>query len=198
MMRNRVKTFDVLRTLPILFKYADVAKFVSNPNVFLTRALRLGYVTRLMKGAYLNLFNGKLPEVEEVASFLRWPSYVSCEWALNYHGLILQSPLVCTVITLSGSVGGRNRIAYRSITIEYSRISESLFWGFKKVNGFNMAAPEKAIIDTIYLRKHIPFPDELETYNLDMKELKKIAQHYPGSTQKLVERILQGDVGTKT
>lgn len=197
-MRNRVKTIEVLRTLPILFKYAEVAKFVSNPNVFLTRALKLGYVTRLMKGAYLNLFKGEFPEVEEVASFLRWPSYVSCEWALNYHGLILQSPLICTVITLSGSVGVRNRVVYQGITIEYSGIAESLFWGFKKVNGFNMATPEKALIDTVYLRKYIPFPDELETYNLDMKELKKIVQRYPGSTQKLVERILQGDVGTKT
>jgi hypothetical protein len=123
---------------------------------------------------------------------------VSCEWALNYHGLILQSPLICTIITLSGSVGGRNRVAYRGITIEYSRISESLFWGFKKVNGFNMATPEKALMDTIYLRKHVPFFDELETSILDVEELTKIVKRYPLSSQRTMEHLLQESLGEKT
>jgi hypothetical protein len=37
-----------------------------------------------------------------------------------------------------------------------------LFTGFETRDGFNLALPEKALLDTIYLRKAIPFRDELE------------------------------------
>jgi len=193
--KQQVKTVDVMRKLPILFRYADVAKFVANPNVFLTRAHRAGYVSRLMKGAYLNLFMREAPAIEEVACFVRWPSYVSCEWALNYHGVILQSPQVCTVVTLSGAVGARNRVEYQGIAIEYSRVSDSFFWGFEKNKGFNMAAPEKALLDTVYLRKSVPFFDELETENLDMVVLRDMANRFPQSTQKRLQALVERNSG---
>jgi predicted transcriptional regulator of viral defense system len=151
--------------------------------------MKAGYVVRLMRGSYLNVFKGDIPDVEEVACFLRWPSYVSCEWALNYHGVILQAPNVCTAITLASSVGMRNRLEYQDITIEYSRIAKSLFWGFETTNGSNMATPEKALVDTAYLRNHVPFSDELETSKLNLAELKQIVGLYPTTVQKRVAFI---------
>jgi len=193
--KKQVKTVDVLRKLPALFRYADVAKFVANPNVFLTRAHGAGYVSRLIKGVYLNLFMREMPPVEAVACFVRWPSYVSCEWALNYHGVILQSPQVCTAVTLSGAVGARNRVEYQGVVIEYSHMSDSLFWGFEKNKGFNMAAPEKALLDTVYLRKSVPFFDELEMENLDMSALQDMACRFPASTQKRLEPLVERNSG---
>jgi hypothetical protein len=180
---KKQKAVEVLRFLPSLFRYNDIVKLVSNPNVFLTRALHADYVTRIVRGVYYNTFK-ESPGVEEVACFLRTPSYISCEWALNYHNVILQVPVVCTVITLSTSVGERYKVRYKDVIIEYSKISEKLFFGYLTMGKFNIAAPEKALLDTIYLRGRIPFADELELNNLDIKKLMDLSKFYPLSVQK--------------
>lgn len=190
---KRQKAAEVLKFLPALFRYADVAKFVSNPNVFLTRAVKTGHVARIARGVYYNTFK-EAPRVEEVACYLRTPSYISCEWALNYHGVILQVPVVCTVITLSASVGKRNKINYRGVVIEYSKISEDLFSGYEVKEGFNMATPEKALLDTLYLRGNIPFADELELDRLDIAKLKALAESYPKSVQRKIGTLRQKNV----
>jgi len=193
---KKQKTVEILRIFPALFRYADVAKFVSNPNVFLTRALKAGYVARIARGVYYNTFKDS-PGVEEVACFLRIPSYVSCEWALNYHNIIFQVPVACTVITLSTSVGERNKVHYKGTVIEYSKISEKLFFGYETREGFNIAIPEKALLDAIYLRGHIPFEDELELENLDITKLIDLSKLYPLSVQKKVSMLKQTDTTQK-
>ena len=186
---KRQKSVEILRFLPALFRYGDMAKWVANPNVFLTRALKAGYVNRIIRGFYYNTFK-EPPAIEEVACYLRTPSYISGEWALNYHNIILQVPVVCTVITLSPSIGRRNTVRYREAVIEYSKISEKLFFGFDTQEGFNMAVPEKALLDTMYLRGRIPSIGELELDNLDLPKLKKLSALYPLSVRKIMKNAI--------
>jgi predicted transcriptional regulator of viral defense system len=180
----------ILQQLPQLFRYADVEKFTGNANVFLTRALQNGLVERIARGVYINAFLKNRPEVEEVACFLRTPSYISCEWALNLHGILLQSPLVCTLLTLSTAVGSARNVQYSGVTIEFSHLAAHLFTGFEARDGFNLALPEKALLDTIYLRKTIPFRDELELASLDRRRLERLANPFPMQTRKLVHEWL--------
>jgi predicted transcriptional regulator of viral defense system len=168
----------ILQKLSQLFRYADVEKYTGNANVFLTRALKNGLIERIARGVYINAFLKNRPEIEDVACFLRTPSYISCEWALNRHGILLQSPLVCTVLTLSTAVGLARNVQYGGATIEFSHLAARLFTGFETREGYNMALPEKALLDTIYLRKAIPFPDELEIARLDKRRLEGQA-HFP-------------------
>ena len=182
---------SILRQLPHLFRYADVGKFTVNANVFLTRAQAKGFVRRVMRGVYINLLREPLPAIEEVACFLRTPSYISCEWALNHHGILLQAPMVCTVLTLDTAVGASRDIQFGGVTIEFSRISLHLFKGFETKNGFNLAGPEKALLDTIYLRKRIPFEDELELENIDHTQLMSIAEAFPGIVRKRLEDLIK-------
>lgn len=180
----------ILQQLPQLFRYADVEKYTGNANVFLTRALKRGLVGRITKGVYVNEFLKNKPDIEEVACFLRTPSYISCEWALNRQGLILQSPMVCTVLTLSTAVGLSRNLEYGGITIEFSHIAIRLFTGFETRSGFNLALPEKALLDTIYLRKAVPFRDELNLDILDKRKLEQMADLYPVQTRKLARELL--------
>lgn len=180
---------NVLRQLPNLFHYADVEKFTGNANVFLTRALAKGFVERVTRGVYINRLREGEPSVEEVACFLRTPSYISCEWALNRHGLILQSPVVCTVLTLDTAVGAARNIRFGGITIEFSRIAPRLFNGFETRNGFNMALQEKALLDTIYLRQHIPFADELDLDNIQKDKLMSLSELFPAIVRKRLEAM---------
>ena len=184
---SRQTTFAVLERLPRLFTYADAGQLTGNANVFLTRALKAGYVTRLAKGCYFNalIFRSQPPTVEEVACFARRPTYVSCEWAMNYHGLLLQVPLTCTAITLHSTYGARNRISYANRVIEYSSIADKLFFGFDTADGVSIATAEKALLDAVYLRKYVPFRDELETDVLDTVKLKEMAAPFPSTTRNM-------------
>jgi hypothetical protein len=182
---------NILRQLPNLFHHADVEKFTGNANVFLTRALAKGFVERVTRGVYLNRLRDAQPRIEEVACFLRTPSYISCEWALNRHGLILQSPVVCTVLTLDTAVGAARDIRFGGVTIEFSRIAPRLFNGFETRDGCNMALPEKALLDTIHLRKRIPFADELELDDLDRENLFSMAEEFPAVVKIRLNKLIR-------
>ena len=179
----------ILRQLPSLFRYSDIRKFTTNANVFLTRALVKGLIERVVRGVYLNLLRENPPVLEEVACFLRTPSYISCEWALNRHGILLQVPTVCTVLTLNTSVGASRNLSYAGVTIEFSRIASRLFTGFETREGFNLALPEKALLDAIHLRKTVPFRDELEIDRLDLDRMMRWAESFPLPTQKLAAMV---------
>jgi len=158
--------------------------------MFLSRAVKKGLIHRLNRGNYINSFLYGFPGVEEVACFLRPPAYISCEWALNYHGVTLQSPQVCTVITLSTAVGRKRDVQYQGITIEFSRISPSLYFGFASYDRFCMASPEKAILDTLYYRRMIPARDELELDEVDLSLVSIMAERYPASLSNALGELI--------
>lgn len=185
-----MSTIDILLALPPLFRSADLLKFTRNANVFLTRALQRGLITRLTRGVYLNSRLKGEPSLEEAACFVRTPSYISAEWALHLHGVILQAPTVCTVVTLSTAVGVERNLLWRGVTIEYSHISDRLYFGFEPWEGYNLALPEKALLDCIYYRKTVPFADEMELEELDAGRLRELAGAFPSRVWKTVEQSL--------
>lgn len=174
-----MSTLRTLQQLPQLFHYADLQKFTANANVFLTRALKQGLIERLARGVYINSAFKGMPQIEEAACFIRTPCYISCEWALNYHGITIQAPAVCTVITLSTAVGEARKLAWHGVSMEFSRIAERLFTGFTMQEGFSIALPEKALLDTLYFRKGLPVEDELELDGVDTGLLRKLSELYP-------------------
>ena len=184
-----MSTFDTLQALPRLFRYADLYKFTRNANVFLTRARERGLITRLTRGVYLNTRLKGDPSLEEAACFIRTPSYISAEWALHLHGIILQAPTVCTVLTLSTAVGVRRNLLRNGVTIEYSHISTRLYFGFETRDGFNLALPEKALLDAVYIRRAVPFADELEMDLLDVDRLRHMARLFPLRVRAAVDRL---------
>jgi hypothetical protein len=50
--------------------------------------------------------------------------------------------------------------------------------------------PEKALLDTMHLRKAIPFRDELELDALDMKRLGKFAEAYAAPTRRMAAEVI--------
>lgn len=180
-MNEERATLKRLKLLPVLFRKQDAEKVTPHAGMFLSRAVKKGLIYRINRGNYINSFLYGFPALEEVGCFLKPPAYISCEWALNYHGISLQSPMVCTVVTLSTSVGKKRDIRYQGITIEFSRIAPALFFGFTYQDRFYMASPEKAILDTLYYRGTIPARDELELDNVDFNLLSKMANRYPSS-----------------
>ena len=184
-------TLQRLKFLPALFRKVDVEKVTPHAAVFLSRAMQKSLVYRLNRGNYVNSFLCGFPRVEEVACFLRPPAYVTCEWALNYHGISLQSPYACTAATLSTAVGRNRSVEYQGVMIEFSKISPALFFGFTQVEDYLIAAPEKAILDTLYFRKSLPVADELEIDAIDRNLLREMAAKFPSTVIKRLPSQLQ-------
>ncbi|MBI9082358.1 MAG: hypothetical protein JEZ11_02090 [Desulfobacterales bacterium] len=186
-MHSEKATLMRLKNLPRLFRKPDAEKVAPHAAVFLSRAAARGLVHRINRGNYINSFLYGFPGVEEVACFLRPPAYVSCEWALNYRGISLQVPRVCTVVTLSTAVGRGRTLTYQGIQIEFSTISQDLFFGFETVDNILMATAEKAVLDTLHLHKGLPAADELETDRLDPAIMAAMAEQYPRSVQRRLQ-----------
>ena len=184
-------SIEVLKELPILFRKIDAEKWTDHPSVFLARAARKEWVNRVSRGYYVNSYLKGWPSVEEVGCFLRTPAYISGEWALHRHGLLLQVPHVCLVITLQSSVGRSRSVDYRGITLEFSKIAPNLFSGFMRTGRYDLATSEKALLDLLYLRGRIPLADELELREINIKELQRLAKKYPQTIQRKISELLR-------
>lgn len=109
------------------------------------RLERSKIITRLGSGKYY--YGHDLPMDFSVANFLLQPSYISLETALNLYGILSQFPFLVTSVTTAKSKTIKNK----DREFEYSHISKNLYWGFVKTDGYLIATPEKAIIDSFYL-----------------------------------------------
>ena len=189
-MKEEKTTLKRLKFLPNLFRRQDAEKVAPHTAIFLSRALKAGLIHHINRGNYINSFLYGFPAVEDVACFLKPPAYITCEWALNIHGISLQAPVVCTVVTLSTSVGKNRNIQYQGITIEFSKISDRLFFGFIKHDNYYLATPEKAILDTLYYRRMIPAFDELDIDDSDYKTLVKMTAKFPSTVSRAVHKLM--------
>jgi len=189
-MKEEKTTLKRLKLLPNLFRKQDAEKVAPHTAIFLSRALKDGLIHHINRGNYINSFLYGFPAVEDVACFLKPPAYITCEWALNIHGISLQAPVVCTVVTLSTSVGKKRNIQYQGITIEFSKISDRLFFGFIKHDNYYLATPEKAILDTLYYRRMIPAFDELDLDDVDYETLLKMAAKFPSTVSRAVNLLM--------
>jgi len=189
-MKEEKTTLKRLKLLPNLFRKQDAEKVAPHTAIFLSRALKDGLIYHINRGNYINSFLYGFPAVEDVACFLKPPAYITCEWALNIHGISLQAPVVCTVVTLSTSVGKKRNIQYQGITIEFSKISDRLFFGFIKYDNYYLATPEKAILDTLYYRRTIPAFDELDIDDVDYKTLVKMTAKFPSTVSRMAHKLM--------
>src|SRR4030043_1170802 len=185
----KLSTIEILKELPVLFRKTEAEKWTKHSPIFLGRAVKKGLIHRLSRGHYVNAFLKGWPGVEEVGCFLRTPAYVSGEWALHKHGLLLQVPQTCTVITLQSSVGQSRSLEYQGITVEFSKIASTLFFGFTREGRYDLATPEKALLDLLYLRGKIPFADELELSEVKFERLHQLSKKFPKTVQKKISLL---------
>jgi predicted transcriptional regulator of viral defense system len=78
-----------------------------------------------------------------------FPSYVSFQSALFFHGMVSQIPHVIFVASLAQTRRVRTSLG----TFSIHRVAPSVFGGYEivKPSGVRLATPEKALLDTLYL-----------------------------------------------
>jgi hypothetical protein len=181
-----------------LFSLSDLEVLTGRPkknlSVQLNRLIKSGVLKRPVRNWYENPFN--TPSIEEIAMVLRPPCYLSMEYALYKHDIISQQIHMLTIISI--------QLPYtyevNSRVLEVHQIKKSLFWGFQKQGTIQLADPEKALLDFIYLRyahhNKLPkqyiqsFLDSMYLEELQSKKLQNYAKRFDQRTKTFIKEIV--------
>lgn len=167
-----------------LFHSSMLAVFPGPPShkqVQLSRWTRAGKLSQIRRGWYLieKPWRAKEIPIAVIANSVVHPSYLSLDWALQYYEMIPEYVPNLTSVTTDRGV----RFTAQDSLFIYYHIQPSFFKGYRqeKVNGYkiNIACPEKALVDKIYLflqsnRFSIEWLKELRLQNLNILDLEKL------------------------
>lgn len=135
----------VLRTADVM-AYLDLNE--AHASKMLARLADSGHIIRIKRGLWV--FPEEL-EPMTMAEYLTapFPSYVSLQSALYYHGMISQIP------TITYSISAARTRIFKTPLGAYSihHVHHSFFFGYESVgkHGIKLATPEKALLDFLYL-----------------------------------------------
>lgn len=146
---------EVLPSSPV-FATSAVAELtgstVSNVSRDLGKLEEEGMITRIRRGVWAVVQHPDFSAYSVVPHLFEGEraGYVSLFSALNLHGMIDQIPQVVQVMTTQQ----RSKLRTPFGTYEFHQIQAELFGGFgpyRSMGNFDIATPEKALFDTMYL-----------------------------------------------
>src|SRR3989339_538590 len=159
----------------------------SSLKVTLSRLVKQKSLIRLLHGYYA--LPDRNPDLEQIAIELEYPAYLSLEYALAIHGILSQTPSRLTLITKKRSAEHKTSTG---IVLEFSHIKPSLFFGYEIKGQTQIARPEKALLDTLYLiglgKRKLDISG-LDTDKLNKNLIKKWLKLYPPSTARLIASL---------
>ena len=129
----------------------DALRSYSQPRDKISDLIGKGIIVRVKKGLYVfgEAFRKRPFSKELLANLIHGPSYISLEYALQFHGLIPER-----VETVTSVIAGRSRVFQTPVgRFAFRRIPRKAFpIGMGRVEGeagiaFLMAVPEKALSD---------------------------------------------------
>lgn len=145
--------------------------------VILHRLVAQGVLTRMRRGIYRVSIHSV--DTALLANLLYRPSYLSFESALSRYGILSQIPYTVTLATTRRS----KKMTLDGTAVEYRQLRADLFFGHRIDKGLDIAEPEKALLDALYLMKRgrLSMPtEELDLSRLSTKKLKSYGDRFPG------------------
>jgi predicted transcriptional regulator of viral defense system len=188
-MLSRLKALDqaVVRTADVMACF-NISK--SNASKAMSRLADSGHLLRIKRGLWA--FQGNLDPMKTAEALTApFPSYISLQSALHYHGVITQIPAV----TFSVSTARTQFFCSPLGVFSIHHIAPSFFFGYEPVGtkGILMATPEKAICDFLYLsparsRLFHALPETDLAGKLNMTTVRRIISRVPSRARRtLVE-----------
>jgi len=179
------------KTNKSFYTIADLEKITNLPRnslyVALKRWVTGGIIERVAQGIYIPM--GSNISLENVASQLYIPNYLSFESALAKYGVLNLIPYTLTFATTRKS----RKYTLRKQAIEFRQIASELFFGYETKNGIWIASPEKALLDEVYFmvrgKATLDF-DELDIKKLSIKILKNYSKRFPTYVQSYIDKMI--------
>ncbi len=174
-----------------------------NPDIVrlqLTRWTKSGRLYQLRRGLYALAppYQKVKPHPFLIANQLQRASYVSCQTALAFYGLI---PDIVHA-TLSATTGRPGRWETPLGVFEFRHVKQNLLSGYRMIDLNRMqpsqhalvATPEKALLDLVYLQPGGDHPDylrELRLQNLERLDLEALQKQAEGFNTPKLRRAVQ-------
>lgn len=165
---------------------------IRSVHAALKRQEQRGLVERVSNKIYINKLAKGLSQ-RDVLHVLRPESYISLESALAEHGVTSQIPRVLTCV----SPKYVRNIKSRTVQITFRKLKKDLYWGYvpkkTRYSIYNLAEPEKALLDWMYFRRAEKLPletDEFVLTELDRSRLLVYAKRYPAAVENEIIKVL--------
>jgi predicted transcriptional regulator of viral defense system len=142
-----------------IFSFNDILKWFPKTKtpvlkVQISQWLKNKNIIRLKNGLY---YYTKIDLTDPffICPKLYFPSYISLETALNYYGLIPDVPQTITSITNLTTANFKTKLS----NFSFHKIQAKYFFGWRTIKNqknnlfYNIAQPEKAMIDFLYFNK---------------------------------------------
>lgn len=162
----------------------------------LTDWVRAGKVVQLRRGLYTlaSEYQSEQPHSYVIANHIVKGSYVSLHTALSYYDLIPEHVAVVTSVTTGRPGTWQNPYGHFS----YQHIQNKLFFGFEyrqmtRTQWAYIAAPEKALLDLIYLTPEADneaYIRALRLQNLDQINDERLSAYVKQADKPKLERAL--------
>lgn len=179
-----------------LFGYEELSRALNislaSARVAASRFVQQGVLTRIKRNMYLMEENWKqLNENDSfiIANMIQVPSYISLMTTLCYYQI---STHIQRDFIESISQKRTQRVTVKETYFSYTKINQSLYFGFSRINGVFIASPEKAFVDAVYLMslKRYNFDVSSVDYGkLNLNNVNAILKSFPKNTSKLMESI---------
>ena len=151
-----------------------------------TRLVKKDILIRICRDLYV--VTGRKYSIFSLANALFQPSIISLETALNFWGVIVQVPQINFSVAL-----GSNQINIDNTEFVYRRIAPTLFhFGQKKMDDFYIAEPEKAFLDTLYMKSKglvELLPEDVDMDKFDDDIINFYTRLYPAVVKKMVRQF---------
>jgi hypothetical protein len=182
---------EALRKGKSIYNFAGLMRISMLPVPSLRRGiqrlLKKRLLLKLSKELYANPFTA--PSLEEVASVLYPPSYVSLESALFMHGISEQAPHLLTCVSTNKTKTFRTDLG----EIAYFHLKRELFFGYDITDRIPLAWPEKAALDFVYIQRQNGLKPSLDEWNwdsLNVDKMNSLAESYPETVKKHIKEFL--------
>jgi predicted transcriptional regulator of viral defense system len=165
---------------------------IRSVHAALKRQEKKGLVERVSNKIYINKLAKGFSQ-RDLLHVLRPHSYISLESALAEYGVTSQIPRVLTCV----SPKYVRNIKSKTVSISFRKLKKDLYWGYSpkktRYSIYNLAEPEKALLDWTYFRRTENLPldlDEFALSELDRTRLLEYAKRYPASVENEIVRLL--------
>ncbi len=148
----------------------------------LTLWTRAGKLYQLRRGVYMlaSPYQKSRPHPFVIANHLTRGTYVSCQSALAYYGLIPEYVPVVTSVTTARPAHWKTPLGH----FDYRHVKPTLFYGYRQETvgagqSARVAVPEKALLDLVYLQPGgdaLDYLRELRLQNLEQLDIDVLRQ----------------------
>lgn len=176
---NQLKILQILQgSGKKIFTLTDIQNILRIENdqyayIVANRLVKRDVLERVSKGYFVLVRSN--PSDFELANVLHIPSYISLDSALNYYGILIQSPRQIMSVTTNRT----KRISVAGKEFTYMHINKKYFIDYQRVDGFLIATPEKALVDAMFFaalgKSSLSF-EELILDSIHKNKVKEIAK----------------------